>query len=72
MQTLTTEQTYRSKTNVQNVGDVPLPHDPRALRILAKTVYRDLCTSGCSRAQVVAFASELLDLVTSEIEENQS
>lgn len=48
--------------------EAPLSKDPRAIRILAKTVYRDLCTSGYDKAQVVAFTSELLDLINDEMQ----
>lgn len=39
----------------------------RALKILAKSVYRELKASGYSRPDIVAFTTELLDLVTGEI-----
>jgi hypothetical protein len=39
----------------------------RALRVLAKSVFKELKRAGYSRSEMVAFASELLDLVTAEI-----
>lgn len=42
----------------------------RALKILAKSVYRELKSSGYSRSDIVGFTNELLDLVTSEIRES--
>lgn len=39
----------------------------RALRVLAKSVFKELKRAGYSRSEMVAFASELLELVTSEI-----
>ncbi len=42
--------------------------DPRALRILAKSTYRELRSGGLSRSEMVGFASELLELVTADIE----
>jgi hypothetical protein len=39
----------------------------RALRVLAKSVFKELKGAGYSRAEMVTFASELLDLVTDEI-----
>jgi hypothetical protein len=39
----------------------------RALRVLAKSVFKELKRAGYSRSEMVAFASELLDLVTTEI-----
>ena len=41
--------------------------DPKALRILAKSVFRDLQSSGASSNQIVEFASELLTLVTDDL-----
>ncbi len=41
--------------------------EPRALRILAKSVFRELKTTGHSRSDIVAFATEMLSLVSSDI-----
>lgn len=43
--------------------------EPRTLRILAKSVFRELKTSGYSRSDIVAFATEMLSLVSSDIRE---
>lgn len=53
---------------------LPLPQaatsrDPRALAILAKSIYRELQASGYSEKDVVALAGELLGVVTTEVEE---
>lgn len=40
--------------------------DQRAMKILAKSVYRELRSSGATRSDVVGFTSLLLDLVTTE------
>ncbi len=45
------------------------PSDARALRILAKSVYRELRSTGHSRGDIVGFTNALLELVTSEIKE---
>ena len=45
----------------------PTPNDPRAARILAKTIYRELRGSGFSERDVMALAGELLALVTTEV-----
>jgi len=37
------------------------------LRILAKSVYRELKASGYDRSDIVGFTNEVLDLVTSEM-----
>jgi hypothetical protein len=44
----------------------------RALEILAKSVYRDLKQQGYSRADVLAFASSILEQVTSEAKSNKA
>lgn len=41
--------------------------EPRALRILAKSVFRELKTTGHTRSDIVAFATEMLSLVSSDI-----
>ena len=43
--------------------------DGRALKILAKSVYRELRSSGHSRSDIVGFTNALLELVTSDIKE---
>ena len=39
----------------------------RAVKILAKSIYKELRQSGYNRSEIVAFSTELLGLVTSEI-----
>jgi hypothetical protein len=56
---------------------LPIPNadvarDPRALAILAKSIYRELRASGYAEKDVVALASELLGVVASEVEERCS
>ncbi len=41
--------------------------DPRALRILAKTIYRDLRQSGLVEEDLMSVAGELLSLVAGEV-----
>jgi len=43
--------------------------ESRAVRILAKSVFRELKTAGHSRSDIVAFATEMLSLVSSDIRE---
>lgn len=38
-----------------------------ALRILAKSVFRELKSTGYSRSDIVAFATEMLSLVSSDL-----
>ena len=48
-------------------GETPGARDPRALAILAKTIYRELRGSGFETRDVISLASELLAQVTSEV-----
>ena len=41
--------------------------DPRALAILAKSIYRELRANGYEERDVIALAGELLGQVTSEV-----
>jgi len=41
--------------------------DPRALSILAKTIYRELRASGYAERDVMSLAGELLGIVASEV-----
>jgi hypothetical protein len=47
---------------------VSLPGDPRALTILAKSIYRELRANGYGEPDVMAIAGELLDMVTSDVQ----
>jgi hypothetical protein len=44
--------------------------DPRAVRILAKSIYRDLRATGLSERDVMALAGELLSLVTTDVRDH--
>jgi hypothetical protein len=45
------------------------PSQPRALRILAKSTFRELKSSGYSRTEILAFATEVLSLVSTDLRE---
>ena len=45
----------------------PGTRDPRALAILAKTIYRELRSSGYAERDVMALAGELLGIIASEV-----
>lgn len=45
----------------------PGSRDPKALAILAKTIYRELRSSGYAERDVMALAGELLGMVASEV-----
>ncbi|HKQ71543.1 MAG TPA: hypothetical protein VJT73_19495 [Polyangiaceae bacterium] len=46
-------------------------HDPRALTILAKTIYRELRAEGYAASEVMSLAGELLGLVASEVKDRR-
>jgi hypothetical protein len=46
-------------------------HDARALRILAKTMYRELRQSGLAEEDVMSVAGELLSLVAGEVKDRR-
>ena len=50
----------------------PGTRDPRALSILAKTIYRELRASGYAERDVMALASELLGMVANEVQTRRS
>jgi hypothetical protein len=45
--------------------------DPRALVVLAKSIYRELRTAGYETSEVMTLASELLGLVTTEMQDRR-
>lgn len=46
--------------------------DPRAVRILAKNIYREFRSNGYSERDVMALAGELLSLVTSDVKSQRA
>ncbi|MCA9674356.1 MAG: hypothetical protein H6709_14420 [Kofleriaceae bacterium] len=48
-----------------------LRSDPRAARILAKSIYRELSSQGYDEKQIVALATELISEVTRQIASDQ-
>jgi xanthine/CO dehydrogenase XdhC/CoxF family maturation factor len=45
--------------------------DPRALRILAKSIYRELRGGGLAEEDVMSIAGELLSLVAGEVKDRR-
>jgi hypothetical protein len=45
----------------------PAAPDSKALKILAKSIFRELRAQGYEPTQVVSFATEIISLVTSDI-----
>lgn len=67
-------------TNLRLLSDVssPIPmglkeasHDARALRILAKTIYRELRQGGLAEEDMMFLAGELLSLVTTDVKDRR-
>jgi hypothetical protein len=52
----------------QNPG--PAANRERAVKILAKSIYKELRQNGYDPKQIVALSSELISLVTTEIKED--
>ncbi len=46
--------------------------DPRAVAILAKTIYRELRAAGYAERDVMALAGELLGMVTADVKGQRS
>ena len=53
-------------------GETPGARDSKALAILAKTIYRELCGNGFQAKDVIALAGELLALVTTAVRTRSS
>lgn len=47
------------------------PRDPRSVRILAKTIYRELRQNGLEEQEVMALAGELLSLLATDVEDRR-
>lgn len=60
-----------TQTNmVLDSGTAPLPSREKALKILSKSIYKDLRQNGYEPRQIVALASEIISLVTSDIKDD--
>ena len=55
-------------TTLATSSTVP-PQDGRQLKILAKSVYRELRNSGYDSSSIVSFTNELLELITDDLRE---
>jgi hypothetical protein len=53
-------------------SETPVVNRERALRILSKSLYRDLRQNGYEPKQIVAVASELIAQVTSDIQDDST
>ena len=55
---------------VRDTTTAPLPNREKALKILSKSIYKDLRQNGYEPRQIVALASEIISLVTSDIKDD--
>ncbi len=54
----------------ESLDDRPRDDTRRALRVVARSVLKELEKNGYSRAEMVGFASELLALVTADLRDD--
>jgi hypothetical protein len=52
---------------VNTPAPVPAANHERALQILSKTIYKELRENGYEPKQIVALATEIISLVTSDL-----
>jgi hypothetical protein len=60
----------QSAAVVREPSSTPLPNREKALQILSKSIYKDLRQNGYEPRQIVALASEIISLVTSDIKDD--
>lgn len=60
----------QTTTLARDPSSAPLPNREKALKILSKSIYKDLRQNGYEPRQIVALASEIISLVTSDIKDD--
>jgi hypothetical protein len=60
----------QSASLVRGSDPAPVPNREKALKILSKSIYKDLRQNGYEPRQIVALASEIISLVTSDIKDD--
>ena len=63
-------QPTQPETKTPAAAPSSLPNREKALRILSKSIYKELRQNGYEPKQIVALATELISLVTSDIKED--
>ncbi len=63
-------QTLTQSAPVRDSASTPIPNREKALKILSKSIYKDLRQNGYEPRQIVALASEIISLVTSDIKDD--
>lgn len=66
MAQIVTQSTVLARDN----ASAALPNREKALKILSKSIYKDLRQNGYEPRQIVALASEIISLVTSDIKDD--
>jgi len=64
------QMTTHSASMARDSVSAPIPNREKALKILSKSIYRDLRQNGYEPRQIVALASEIISLVTSDIKDD--
>jgi hypothetical protein len=57
-------------TNAPAAVSSAIPNREKALKILSKSIYKEMRQNGYEPKQIVALATELISLVTSDIKED--
>jgi hypothetical protein len=65
-----TQLLTQAATVARDSSSTPLPNREKALKILSKSIYKDLRQNGYEPRQIVALASEIISLVTSDIKDD--
>jgi hypothetical protein len=63
-------QTTPNEPDTRPAAPASLPNREKALRILSKSIYKELRQNGYEPKQIVALATELISLVTTDIKED--
>jgi len=62
-----TQATPIKSVETSVVSPAPAPNREKALQILSKSIYKELRENGYEPKQIVALASEIISLVTSDL-----
>jgi len=65
------DQASEPLTSAASLGLAQASRDPRALRILAKSIYRELRQNGLAEEDVMSVAGELLSLVAGDVKDRR-
>jgi hypothetical protein len=58
--------------NIQQIASRPAAERDKALKILAKSIFRELKSQGYESKQVIGLATELISLVTTDLASDSS